>query len=196
MLAKPKCVCYNTNIKHKECAALMKFMDSKIKNCVYTFLMYLVVMFEMSVLSGFRFVTGAADKYGNGLSAEKVGTLKLVGANIGWNYIVCSVIIILAMFGFALWIGYNRNFGGVIGMIFINLLPFLGLIIPNTACYNFFWGYGTAHFLPAMSLFGMHTGGKVPQIIFIAVVLVLTVVFFFIGKAIRAKHAEKYEYDD
>ena len=173
----------------------MKFMDSKIKNCVYTFLAYLVVMFEMSVLASYRFVTGAADKYGTGLSAEDASTLKEIGENIGWNYVVCSVLIILAMFGFALWIGYNRNFGGVIGMVVINLIPFLGLIIPSTACYNFFWGYGTAHFLPAMSIFGLQNAGKAGQIIFIFAVLILTVAFFFIGKAIRAKHAAKYEYD-
>ncbi len=175
----------------------MKFADSKVKSCIYTFLIYLVVMFEMSVLSGLRFVTGEADKYGNGLTAEvkKVSTLKAIGENIGWNYVVCSVLIIIAMFVFAMWIGYNRNFGGVLGMIVINILPFLGLAIPST--YNFFWSYGTAHLLPAMTIFGLQNGNKlVAQIIFIAAVLVLTVVFFFIGKAIRKKHAEKYEYDD
>ena len=173
----------------------MKFMDSKIKNCVYTFLVYLVVMFEMSVLSGYRFATGVADKYGTGITAEKINTLSLVGKNIGWNFVVCSVLIILAMFAFAIWIGYNRNFGGIVGMVVINLLPFLGLIIPGTGVYNFFWGYGTAHFLPAMSIFGLQNAGKVPQIIFILAVLVITVVCFFIGKSIRAKHAAKYEYD-
>ena len=173
----------------------MKFADSKIKSCIYTFLIFVLVIFEMSVLSGFRFVEGAADKYATGVTAEKVSTLKLVGENIGWNYITVSVLIILAMFGFAMWIGYNRNFGGVLGMIVINLLPFLGLLIPG--CYNFFWGYGTAHFLPAMSILGLQNPGhQVGVIIFIFVVLVLCVVFWFIGKGIRAKHAAKYEYDD
>ncbi len=181
----------------KGCAAKMKFVDSKAKCGIYTFLIYLVVMFEMSVLSGYRFITGEADKYGNGitLEAKKAVSLKAIGENVGWNYIVCSVIIIVAMFLFAMWIGYNRNFGGVLGMIIINVIPFIGLIAPST--YNFFWSYGTAHFLPAMTIFGLHkSGSHIGQIIFIAAVLVLTVVFFFIGKAIRKKHAEKYEYDD
>lgn len=171
----------------------MKLMDSKAKVGIYTFLVYLVVMFEMSVLSGFRFVAGAADKYGHGLSMEKVGTLKLLGETVGWNYVVCSILIIVAMLGFALYTGYNRNIGGIIGMIVINLIPFLGLLIPAT--YNFFWGYGTAHFLPTMALLGIEMSGKGIQIAFIAVVLILTVVCFFAGKAIRAKYAAKYEYD-
>lgn len=174
----------------------MKFADSKIKSCVYTFLVYLLIMFEMSVLSGFRYVVGAADKYATGVTAEKISTLNLVGANVGWNYITCSILLILAMFGFAMWMGYNRNFGGVLGMIIINLIPFLGILIPSEGMYNFFWGYGTAHFLPAMSILGFQNAGhRMGQIIFIFAVLAITVVFWFIGKSIRAKHAAKYEYD-
>lgn len=177
----------------------MKFADSKIKSGIYTFLVYVVVMFEMSVLSGFRFVLagGAADKYGNGLTVEKVSTLALVGKNVGWNYVVCSVLIIVAMIGFAMWLGYNRNWGGVVAMVVINLLPLLGLVIPSEGAFNFFWGYGTAHLLPAMSLFGMHLSTNwIMHIIFILAVLVLAVAAFFVGKAIRASYAKKYEYDD
>lgn len=177
----------------------MKFADSKIKSGIYTFLVFIVVMFEMSVLSGFRFVWegGAKDRYGNGLSLEKVSSLKLIGENLGWNYVVCSILIILGMIGFALWLGYNRNFGGVIAMVVVNLLPMLGLVIGTEKCFNFFWGYGTAHFLPTMALFGMHqTRNWVVHIVFIVVVLALTIGGFFLGKAIRKKHAEKYEYDD
>lgn len=176
----------------------MKFADSKIKSGIYTFLAFVLVMFEMSVLSGFRFVFagGAADRYANGLSAEKVGTLKLIGANVGWNYVVCSILIIVAMIGFALWLGYNRNFGGVIAMVVINLLPVLGLVIGTEGAFNFFWGYGTAHLLPAMAIFGLHLSRNwIVHIIFILVVLALVVVGFFVGKAIRASHARKYEYD-
>ena len=176
----------------------MKFADSKIKSGIYTFLAYVLIMFEMSILSGFRFVLlgGASDKYGNGLSVDKVSTLALIGKNVGWQYVVCSILIILGMIGFAMWLGYNRNFGGVIAMVVINILPALGLIIPTEGAFNFFWGHGTAHLLPAMSLFGMHTSNNwVMHIIFIVVVLVLTVAGFFVGKAIRASYAAKYEYD-
>ena len=176
----------------------MKFADSKIKSGIYTFLIYVVIMFEMSVLSGFRFVYagGATDKYGNGLSVNKVDSLKLVGEEVGWNYIVCSILIIVAMIGFALWLGYNRNWGGVVGMVVINVIPFIGLV-GGEGVFNFFWGYCTAHFLPAMSLFGMHTSRNwIAHVIFILVVLALTVAAFFVGKAIRAAYAKKYEYDD
>ncbi len=176
----------------------MKFADSKIKSGIYTFLVFILIMFEMSILSGFRFVYagGATDRYGNGLSLEKVGSLALIGKNLGWNYVVCSILIILGMIGFALWLGYNRNCGGVIAMVFVNLLPLLGLIIPTEKCFNFFWGYGTAHLLPTMSLFNLHLSRNwVTHIIFIVVVLGLTVAAFFVGKAIRAAYAKKYEYD-
>jgi len=177
----------------------MKFADSKVKSGIYTFLVFILIMFEMSVLSGFRFVFpgGAADKYGNGLSMEKVADLQLIGKNVGWNYVVCSILIILGMIGFALWLGYNRNWGGVVALVVVNLLPILGLVIPNEKCFNFFWGYGTAHLLPTMSLFNMHLSQSwVTHIIFIVVVLVITVAAFFVGKAIRASYAKKYEYDD
>ncbi len=176
----------------------MKFADSKVKSGIYTFLVFVLIMFEMSVLSGFRFVFEGckADRYGTGVTVDKVGTIKLIGENLGWNYVVCSILIILGMIGFAMWLGYNRNWGGVVAMVVINLLPILGLVIPNEKCFNFFWGYGTAHFLPTMSLFGMHLNRNwIIHIIFIIVVLVLTVLGFFAGKAIRKKHAEKYEYD-
>ena len=176
----------------------MKFADSKIKSGIYTFLAFILIMFEMSVLSSFRFVFagGAADRYGNGLSLEKVGTLELIGENLGWNYVVCSILIILGMIGFAMWLGYNRNWGGVVALVVVNLLPLLGLIIPTEKCFNFFWGYGTAHLLPTMALFGMHLSRNwIMHIIFIVVVLALTVAGFFVGKAIRASYAKKYEYD-
>lgn len=176
----------------------MKFADSKIKSGIYTFLAFILIMFEMSVLSSFRFVLlgGEADRYGNGLSAEKVATLELIGKNVGWQYVVCSILIILGMIGFAMWLGYNRNWGGVAALVLVNLLPMLGLVIPTEGAFNFFWGYGTAHLLPTMAIFGLHTSTNwMMHIIFILVVLVLTVAGFFIGKAIRAKYAEKYEYD-
>ena len=177
----------------------MKFADSKIKSGIYTFLVFILIMFEMSILSGFRFVFagGAKDRYGTGLSLDKVANVELLGKNLGWNYIVCSILIIAAMIGFALWLGYNRNFGGVVAMVIVNLLPILGLVIGTEKCFNFFWGYGTAHFLPTMALFGMHLNRSwIVHIIFIVVVLALTVGGFFVGKAIRAVHAAKYEYDD
>lgn len=176
----------------------MKFADSKIKSGIYTFLAFILIMFEMSVLSSFRFVLqgGAADKYGNGLSVEKVATMELIGKNVGWQYVVCSILIILGMIGFAMWLGYNRNWGGVVALVVVNLLPMLGLVLPSEKAFNFFWGYGTAHLLPTMAIFGMHTSTNwIMHIIFIAVVLVLTVAGFFVGKAIRASYAAKYEYE-
>ena len=169
----------------------MKFAESRIKSFIYTFLVYFLVIAEMGVLSGFRFASGAADKYGIGLTMEKVTTLGLVGKNVGWNFVVCSFIIILGLFLFAMYMGYNRNPGGMLALVVLNLLPFIGLGFS----YNFFYGYGTAQFIPAMSVFGLHMGPRSGQIAFILIVTVLTVAFWFVGRMIRASHARKYEYD-
>ena len=169
----------------------MKFSESRIKSFIYTFLVYFLVIAEMGVLSGFRFVTGAADKYATGTTMEKVLDLSQVGANVGWNFVVCSFVIILGLFLFAIYMGYNRNPGGMLALVVLNLLPFLGFGFS----YNFFYGYGTAQFIPAMSVFGLHMGPRSGQIAFILVVTVLTIGFWFVGRIIRSAYAKKYEYD-
>lgn len=173
----------------------MKYMDSKFKGFIYTVLINIVVIFEMSVLSGYRFVAlgSAADKYATGLTVEKVSTLKLVGANVGWNYIVCSFLIIIAMFLLAAMMGYNRNPGGMVALVVMDCVPLIGLISPSV--FNFFYGYGSAPFLPAMSVFGLQNAGhRAGQIIFILIVALLTVAAWIIGKTIRSSYAKKYEY--
>ena len=178
----------------------MKFLESKPKSLIYTILIIILIMFEMSVLSGFRFVEigTALDKYGTGMSAEKITTLALVGANIGWNYIVCSLLIVLGTWGFSMLLGYNRNPGGLIAVIIMNLVPAIGFV----ANFNFFVSYGYGIYAPAMALFGMtyNLTSKSQQVtnnaIFAAIVVIVAVVCWFIGFKIRAAYAAKYEFDD
>ena len=178
----------------------MKFLESKPKSLIYTILIIILIMFEMSVLSGFRFVEigSAADKYGTGMSAEKITTLALVGANIGWNYIVCSLLIVIGTWGFSMLLGYNRNPGGLIAIIIMNVVPAIGFF----ANFNFFVSYGYGIYAPAMALFGMtyNLQTKAQQCtnnaIFAAIVVVVAVACWFIGFKIRAAYAAKYEFDD
>lgn len=177
----------------------MKFIESKPKSLIYTILLYIFAIFEMSVLSAFRFVEvgSAADKYGNGLSINKVNALKDVGVNVGWQYVVWSFLLIFLIWGFCMLLGYNRNPGGLIAIVIMNVVPLIGLFTN----FTFFMGYGYALYTPAMSVFGMTFCSTTQQmktndIIFAAIVVVIAIACWFIGKTIRASHARKYEYDD
>ena len=176
----------------------MKYAESKPKSLIYTILIYVFCLFEMGVLSSYRFVEfgSAADKC-MGMSASKVNTLAQVGANIGWQFIVWSVLLVLGIWGFCMWMGYNRNPGGLIAVGIMNVIPLIGL----AGNFNFWFGYGYSLYSPAMALFGMtfctsHNQQIVNNIIFAAIVLVVSVVCWFIGYKIRAAYAKKYEYDD
>ena len=177
----------------------MKFLESKPKSFIYTILLYIFAVFEMSVLSSYRFVEigTAADKYSTGMSANKVATFKLVTENIGWNFIVWSFLLILLIWGFSMLLGYNRNPWGVVAIAVMNVIPLIG-IFTN---FNFFFGYGYAIYAPAMSVFGLtfcenHSQQVVNNIIFAAIVVVVAVICWIIGYRIRAAYAKKYEYDD
>lgn len=173
----------------------MKFLESKTKGFLYTILVSIVVFFEMTTLSGFRSVVpGSGKDKGLGLSVEKVSTLKLVGKNVGWQFVVVSIIIILAILLFAFLFGYNRNAGGLIALVVVQVIPFIGLI--STKIFNFFFGYLTSTLLPTMAIFGLQAADKrVGQIIFMIVVIALTVAAWLVGKAVRASYASKYEFD-
>ena len=176
----------------------MKFIESKPKSLIYTILIYIFCIFEMGVLSAYRFVEfGSELDKCMGMSASKVKTLAEVGTNIGWNYITWSVLLILGIWGFCMLMGYNRNPGGLIAVVVMNLLPLIGL----AANFNFWIGYGYSLYSPAMALFGMtfctsHSQQIVNNVVFAAIVLVVAVVCWFIGYKIRAAYAKKYEYDD
>ena len=176
----------------------MKFIESKSKSLIYTILIIIFVIFEMGVLSGYRFVEigTEADKYLTGMSMDKVGTLALVGANVGWNYVVCSFLCILGYFGFSMLLGYNRNPGGLIAIIVMNVLPLIGLF----TSFDFFMGYGYSIYTPAMAVFGLtfcetHAQQITNNIIFALIVVVICVVCWVIGFRIRKSYAEKYEFD-
>ena len=176
----------------------MKFIESKPKSLIYTILIYVFVIFEMGVLSAYRFVEygSEADKC-MGMSASKVTNLAAVGTNIGWNFIVWSVLLILGIWGFCMLMGYNRNPGGLIAVGIMNIVPLIGLV----ANFNFWIGYGYSIYSPAMALFGLtfcknHSQQIVNNVVFMLIVLVIAVACWFIGYRIRAAYAKKYEFDD
>ena len=91
----------------------MKFTESKPKSLIYTILIYVFCLFEMGVLSSYRFVVlGSSLDKCMGMSMSKVNNLAQVGSNVGWNFITWSVLLILGIWGFCMLMGYNRNPGG------------------------------------------------------------------------------------
>ena len=176
----------------------MKFIESKPKSLIYTILIYIFCIFEMGNLSSYRFaeIGSAADK-SMGMTMSKVTNLATVGSNVGWNFVVWSVLLILGIWGFSMLLGYNRNPGGLIAIIIMNVVPLIGL----AANFNFWFGYGYCIYAPAMSLFGMtfcttHSQQIVNNIVFALIVTVIAVICWIIGLRIRAAYAKKYEYDD
>ena len=176
----------------------MKFSESKPKSLIYTILIYVFCLFEMGVLSAYRFVElgGELDKC-MGMSASKVNNLTQVGTNIGWNFIVWSILLILGIWGFCMYMGYNRNPGGLIAVAIMNIVPLIGL----AANFNFWIGYGYCLYSPAMALFGLtfctsHSQQIVNNLVFAAIVLVVAVICWVVGYRIRASYAKKYEFDD
>jgi hypothetical protein len=142
----------------------------------------------MGVLSGFRF-TNNLTRFPDGLTTKKITDLASVGKYVGWNFIIVSCLIVLAYLGYAMLLGYNRNPGGMIAMVLMNFVPLIGLGYG----YNFFYGYGTAHILPTMSIFGLHRGALGGQIVFIIIFNVAIALFWLLGWKIRSLYAAKYE---
>ena len=175
----------------------MKFIESKPKSFFYTILLSLFAMFEMSILSAYRYVElgSALDKYGTGITAKESSTLALVGANVGWNYITVACLLLLAMLGYSMLLGYNRNPGGFIALVIMNILP---AAIGSFYNFTFFTGYGTSHLLPIMSIFNLqNVTSKAQQVsnslIFCGIVCVLIVIAWLVGRKIRSVYAAKYE---
>lgn len=175
----------------------MKFIENKPKSFFYTILLLVFTMFEMGVLSSYRFVEfgSKADRYATGLTTDKVKTLTQVGANVGWNYITVSILIILALFGFSMLLGYNKNPGGLIAIVVMNIVP---PVIGTFYNFNFFVGYGTSHLIPTMTIFGLQNAANSTAqvtniLVFCGIICVLCVVFWVLGRMIRKSYAAKYE---
>ncbi len=175
----------------------MKFIESKPKSFFYTILLLIFTMFEMGVLSSYRFVEfgGAKDRFMTGLTTDKVSSLTQVGAEVGWNFVTVSCLIVIALFGFAMLLGYNKNPGGLYAIVLMNIVP---PVIGTFFKFDLFIGYGTAHLIPAMTIFGLqNSASKSAQIshvlIFCALICILCIVFWIIGRLIRKSYAAKYE---
>jgi len=170
----------------------MKFFDKKIKSAIITFLVYALVIIEIGTLSAFRFVKGS-DLYPLGYSSTKLcDTIALFGKNIGYNYLVASIVIFLCLLGYAFYVGYKRNWTVLVVLELYAILPFIGI----SFSYNFLYGWLTSQWSPMMTLFGLQNPGHdVGQYIFLVLVVVLIVGFWIFGKTMRARYIATHEFD-
>jgi hypothetical protein len=170
----------------------MKLMDSKIKLLFAALGIGVLILFEFGSMDGFRFIM--SDGAMGGLST----TIKTITKDLGYNYICASFIVLLAIFGFEVFAGYHKNIGGLIPVLFFGICPFIGAIggaAGSEAVYNWFCGWGTANLTPAMYILKLTgTDKTTAQMIFFAVLIVLYIVFWVVGRFMRKQHDLKNDF--
>ena len=184
-------------------------IESPLKAVIYTFLMYFLAIFEVGILSGFRFVVvNPAGRNGAhiGLAGSTKGyAMEAILNEIGMQFIVMSILLFLVILGYCFWMGFKRQIFAVITVAAVNLLPMIGLTnatldtVNGNGLFSFFWGYGTSGMMPMMSLFGLHMPADPSNytgvIIFYVIFTLLAFAAWFGGKAYRKVYADKYEFD-
>ncbi len=151
----------------------MKFFDKKIKVGFATFFLMLLIILEFGILDEMLFTF-------DGLS----NTFKSIEKSLGYNFCVMSIIILVLSIGYMVYVGYHKNWGGLIGMMLIALAPIVGYILGmagNAGGYNVLFGWGTAHLLPMFTLVGLLEAERSIILILCIVILVVYLVGWLIG---------------
>ena len=151
----------------------MKFFDKKIKVGFATFFLMLLIILEFGILDEMLFTF-------DGLSAE----FKTIKKSIGYNFCVMSIIIYVISVGYMAYVGYHKNWGGLIGMMLISAAPIVGYLLGlagSAGAYNILFGWGTAHLLPMFTLFGLLMANRSIILILCIAILVLYLAAWLIG---------------
>lgn len=165
----------------------MKFFDKKLKVGLSTFFGMLLVILEFGILDEMHY-TLTDGVYG--ISS----TFKTLTKSLGYNFCVMSIVVLALSLGYAAYIGYRKNWAGLIAMVLIGAAPFVGEVFGlagNESLFNVFYGWGTAHLFPMITLlFGPKDPAAVPhalQLIIFAAILAAYIVLWLVGY--RAKKA-------
>lgn len=151
----------------------MKFFDKKIKVGFATFFLMLLIILEFGILDEMVFTF-------DGLSNE----FKTIEKSLGYNFCVMSIIIFLVSVGYIAYVGYHKNWGGLIGMMVIAAAPIVGYLCGmagSTGVYNILFGWGTAHLLPMLTLFGLLKANRAIIFIICIAALVIYLAAWLIG---------------
>lgn len=151
----------------------MKFFDKKLKVGLATFFVMLLIIAEFGILSEMRFTF-------DGLSQE----FKNMEKSLGYNFCVMSIIVLVLSIGYMAYVGYHKNWGGLIGMGVIAVAPLIGAAVGaagGAVAYNWLFGWGTAHLLPMFTLFGLLEANRTIIVILVAIICVLYIAVWLIG---------------
>lgn len=158
----------------------MKLFDSKLKCGLATFFIMVLIILEFGILDGYYF-SNSADAV-KGLSIE----IKTIKKSLGYNFCVMSCIIFVLSLAYSAFLGYKKNWGGLIGQLVIAIAPFVGMV----TMYNVFFGWGTAHLIPMLTLLGLQYSSKGVLLAIFGVIAVLYVVLWFVGRGARKRYDE------
>lgn len=157
----------------------MKFFDKKLKVGLSTFFVMVVIILEFGILDEFRFTSQTE----NGLTI----VINNLQKNLGMNFVVMSILIFVASVAYCCFLGYKKNWAGIIGMEVIAVAPFIGMLF----MYDVFFGWGTAHILPMLTLMGLHTASQGVLLAIFAAIAVLYLAGWLIFRKIRANNDAK-----
>jgi len=157
----------------------MKFFDKKFKVALVTFILLVLVMFEFAALDGYYY-TNATE---TGLSIE----VKNLKKDLGYNFITMSFIVYILIVAYSGFLGFKKNWAGLIALLLTAAFPFIGLF----AGYKFFYGWGTAHLLPMLTVLKLHKVSRGAQLLIFAIVFVIYLAVWLIFRFVRKKYDEK-----
>ncbi len=161
----------------------MKFFDKKIKVGFATFFIMLLIILEFGILDEMVFTY-------DGLSNE----FSSIERSLGYNFCVMSIIIFVLVIGYMAYIGYHKNWGGLIAMMVIAVAPIIGYLAGmagSAGAYNILFGWGTAHLLPMFTLFGLIMADRSIILILCIANLVLCLVAWLIGYKAKKNYEAK-----
>ena len=123
----------------------MNFFDKKLKVGLATFFGMIVIILEFGILDGFLFTA-------EGLSV----TFKSIPKSLGYNFCVMSIIIYVLTVAYVAYLGYRKNWAGLVAMVVLCLCPIVGLLIGKSGAgaFNVLFGWGIAHLTPMYVLLG------------------------------------------
>jgi hypothetical protein len=161
----------------------MKFFDKKLKVGLSTFFAMILIILEFGILDGYHFTV-------DGIS----GTWKSITKSLGYNFVVMSIIVFVLTVLYVIYLGYRKNWAGLIGMELIAISPFIGAICGaagSDSLFNVFFGWGTAHLFPMLVWMGFRKSSHAVLLIIFAVIAVIYAVGWFVAYKLKKAYDAK-----
>ena len=165
----------------------MNFFDKKLKVGLSVFFLMVLVILEFGILDGFLFTANPELNY---LSVQ----FKSITKSLGYNFCVMSIIVYVITLIAIGYLGYRKNWAGLIGIELIAICPIIGYLcgVSHPGAYNVLFGWGLAHLTPMFTLFKLHTFDKRGVVFLLAIaVFVLYAVVWYVFRLIRKNYDAK-----